>query len=364
MQSDSSTPWSIRLADSVITRRPLLSADWRYETGVVLTGMDMLYRKTGNERFWQYIQTNMDSFVQPDGSIRTYRQEEYNIDQINMGRMLFPLLRATGDECYRKAAELVRGQLRTHPRTSEGGFWHKQIYPHQLWLDGVYMAGPFLAQYAITFDEPAALDEIAHEILLVEKHTRDQATGLLYHAWDESRQQRWCNPETGQSRHFWGRAVGWYLIAMVDVLDHFPVEHPRREDILAAINRLAPAILRVQDSTSGLWYQILDLPNRHGNYHEASASSMFAYGLGKAARLGYIDAEYRVAAEKAYAGIVKEFIFEDEEGYTNLNGICSVAGLGGNPYRDGSFEYYMSEKVVANDSKGVGAFLMAGAELE
>jgi unsaturated rhamnogalacturonyl hydrolase len=364
MPTDTSTPWSIRLADSVMARRPLLSPDWRYETGVVLTGIEMFYRKTGDERFWQYLKANMDSFVQLDGSIRTYRADEYNIDQINMGRMLFPLWRATGDERYAKAAARVRDQLRTHPRTSEGGFWHKQIYLHQLWLDGVYMAGPFLAQYAITFNEPAALDEVAHEILLVEQHTRDSATDLLYHAWDEAKQQRWCNPETGQSRHFWGRAVGWYLIALVDVLDYFPVEHPRRGELLAVLQRLAPAIARVQDQDSGVWHQILDMPERQGNYLEASASCMFAYGLGKAARLGYISPEYRAVAEKAYAGIVREFISVDEEGHTNLNGICSVAGLGGNPYRDGSYEYYMSEKVVANDSKGVGAFLMAGCELE
>jgi unsaturated rhamnogalacturonyl hydrolase len=226
------------------------------------------------------------------------------------------------------------------------------------------MAGPFLAQFAITFHEPACLDEVAHEILLVEQHTRDEASGLLYHGWDEAHQQSWCKPETGQSRHFWGRAVGWYLIALVDVLDHFPADHPRRADILAVLQRLAPAVIRVQDQVSGLWYQIMDMPDRHGNYREASASCMFSYGLAKAARLGYLSPEYRTAAENAYNGIVQEFIFVDEEGYTNLNGICSVAGLGGNPYRDGSFEYYMSEKVVANDSKGVGAFLMAGAELE
>lgn len=364
MPTDSSTPWSLRLADSVMARRPLLSNDWRYETGVVLTGIEMLYRKTGDARYWQYLQANMDSFVQPDGSIRTYRLDEYNIDQINMGRMLFPLLQATGDERYQKAAFRVRDQLHSHPRTSEGGFWHKQIYPHQLWLDGVYMAGPFLAEFGVRFNEPAALDDVAHEILLVEKHTRDETSGLLYHAWDEARQQQWCNPATGQSRYFWGRAVGWYLIAIVDVLDFLPIDHPQRANILAVLQRLAPAVVRVQDQASGVWYQILDLPDRQGNYREASASCMFAYGLAKAARLGYIGPEYSSAAAKAYAGIVKEFISVDEEGHTNLNGICSVGGLGGCPYRDGSFEYYMSEKVVANDSKGVGAFLMAGAELE
>ncbi|MFZ6031214.1 MAG: glycoside hydrolase family 88/105 protein [Chloroflexota bacterium] len=364
MQTEPSSSWAARLADSVIARRPLLSVDWRYETGVVLKGMELLWRKTGEVRYWQYVQANMDSFVQPDGSIRTYRVEEYNIDQINMGRMLFPLLDATGDARYRKAAFCVRDQLRSHPRTSEGGFWHKQIYPHQLWLDGVYMAGPFLAEFGVRFDEPQAFGEVADEILLVERHTRDEATGLLYHAWDESRQQPWCDPQTGRSPHFWGRAVGWYLIALVDVLDHFPAAHPRRADVLAVLQRLAPAVVRVQDQASGVWYQILDLPDRQKNYLEASASCMFAYGLAKAARLGYLGPEYRAAAEKAYAGIVKTFVSVDEEGHTNLNGICSVAGLGGTPYRDGSFEYYMSEKVVANDSKGVGAFLMAAVELE
>jgi unsaturated rhamnogalacturonyl hydrolase len=364
MPNDPTHPWYLRLADSVMARRPLISDNWRYETGVALKGMELIWSKTGEKRIWDYIQTNMDSFVQPDGNIRTYRLEEYNIDQINMGRLLFSLFHTTGDKRYQKAAYRVREQLRTHPRTREGGFWHKQIYPHQLWLDGVYMAGPFLAEFAIRFNEPTALDEVAHEILLVEKHTRDEATGLLYHGWDESRQQRWCNPETGHSPHFWGRAVGWYLMALVEVLDYFPLDHPRRTDILAVLQRLAPAVLQVQDQASGAWYQILDLPDREGNYLEASASCMFAYGLAKAARLGYIGPEYRLAAEKAYTGILKEFIRVDEEGNTSLNGICSVAGLGGIPYRDGSFEYYISEPVVANDSKGVGAFLMAGSELE
>lgn len=364
MPNDPSRPWYIRLADSVIARQPLLSDNWRYETGVALQGMEHVWRKTSEERFWQYIQTNVDSFVQPDGNIRTYQMEEYNLDQINMGRLLFPLLQVTGDSRYQEAAHLLRQQLRSHPRTNEGGFWHKQIYPHQLWLDGVYMAGPFLSEYAERFDEPAAFDEVVNEILLIEKHTRDEVTGLLYHAWDESRQQRWCDPKNGCSPHFWGRAVGWYLMALVDVLDYFPQDHPRRAGILAVLRRLAPALLQVQDRTSGVWYQILNFPEREGNYLEASASCMFAYGLGKAARLGYIGTEYRQAADSAYAGIVKEFIRVDEEGETNLNGICSVAGLGGNSYRDGSFEYYISEPIVANDSKGVGAFLMASCELE
>jgi unsaturated rhamnogalacturonyl hydrolase len=287
-----------------------------------------------------------------------------NLDQINHGRVLFPLYQATGDERYRRAILLLRQQLAVQPRTDSGGFWHKMIYPYQIWLDGVYMAGPFYAEYARTFDEPAAFDDVAHEIVLTEQHTRDPKTGLLYHAWDERRQQRWANPETGCSPHFWGRAIGWYAMAIVDVLDYFPQDHPRGPQLIAIFARLAEAVAKVQDQASGLWYQILDQPERAGNYLEASASCMFTYAIAKAVRKAYLPTDWMAVARRGYEGILRDLITVDARGLVTLERVCSVAGLGGDPYRDGSFEYYVSEPVRANDYKGVGPFILASLEIE
>lgn len=357
-------PWSVRAADSVMQRQPRLADRWRYEAGVVLLGIAQVWRQTADPRYFDYIRANMDAFVAPDGSIRTYRQDEYNLDQINQGKLLFLLYRATGDERYRRAAALLREQLRHHPRTSEGGFWHKLIYPHQMWLDGVYMAGPFMAEYAAEFAEPELFDETVREILLIERHTRDPYTGLLYHGWDESRQQRWADPVTGCSPHFWGRALGWYMMALVDVLDHLPAAHEQQPEVVAVLRRAAAAVVDVQDGASGVWYQVLDQAGRVGNYLEASASCMFVYALAKGIAAGHLDRAYLDAVERAYRGILEQFVQVDAHGLVNVTHICSVAGLGGNPYRDGSFAYYVGEPVVTNDHKGVGAFILASVAVE
>jgi unsaturated rhamnogalacturonyl hydrolase len=356
--------WSARSADSIIRRQPYLSDRWRYESGVVLLGIARLHQKCREPRYWQYVKDNMDVLVAPDGSIRTYRLDEYNLDQINQGKLLFPLFHTTQDERYKRAAFLLRNQLKTHPRTSQGGFWHKQIYPHQMWLDGIYMASPFYAEFGETFSEDSAFDDVARQILLIEQHSRDLKTGLLYHGWDESRVQRWANPVTGCSPHFWGRAMGWFAMALVDVLDHFPRDHSQRPAIVAILQRLAEAVASVQDDASGLWYQILDLADKPGNYLEASASCMFVYTLARGVRQGCLAKQYLEVASRGYTGIVKRFVQVDAEGQVDLNGICSVAGLGGNPYRDGSFEYYIREPVVSNDHKGIGAFILASVEIE
>jgi unsaturated rhamnogalacturonyl hydrolase len=277
--------------------------------------------------------------------------------------LLLLLFQVTGKAKYKKAADQMRNQLKTHPRTNEGGFWHKKIYPYQMWLDGLYMGEPFYAEYAKIFHDEAAFDDIANQFIYMERHARDAKTGLLYHAWDESKQQQWANKETGQSPHFWARALGWYGMAMVDVLDHFPAKHWGRDSIIKILNRYAKAVIKVQDA-SGLWYDIVDLPGRAKNYHEASASCMMVYALLKGVRNGYLPASYLVNARKGYAGIIKEFIEVDANGQTNLKGTVSVSGLGGNPYRDGSYDYYMSEPVVVNDPKGMGAFINCSVEME
>lgn len=234
--------------------------------------------------------------------------------QINAGRLLYGAYERTGDERYRKAIELLRGQMRAHPRNHANGFWHKQIYPYQMWLDGIYMAGPFLAEYALRFNEPALFDDVAHQIMLIEEHARDPKTGLLCHAWDEGKTQRWCNPLTGCSNYFWGRAVGWFVMGIVDVLDHLPQDHVKHPELIAILERAAAAIVKVQDEATGLWYQILDLPDRKGNYLEASASTMFVYAFAKAVRNGYLTQDYLLTARRGYHGLLQNLIKVDSQG--------------------------------------------------
>jgi unsaturated rhamnogalacturonyl hydrolase len=305
----------------------------------------------------------MDRFVTPKGEIHSYRVEEFNLDQINPGKMLFPVYRHTKEERYRKAIELLREQLRRQPRTESGGFWHKQIYPNQMWLDGIYMAGPFYMEWSWFFHEPAGFDDVLHQIVLIENHTRDTQTGLLYHAWDESKTQRWANPETGCSPHFWGRAVGWFAMAVVDGLDFLPGDHPQRPSLIAILARLMDSVRKFQDADTGLWFQIMDQGTRKGNYLESSASAMFAYTMAKGVRNGYLPADYLVAAQKAFQGLVTHKVSIDRKGLVTLKDTAGGTGLGGRPYRDGSFAYYIGEKICTNDFKGVGPFILAGLEL-
>ena len=343
--------------------RPGQPARWSYDQGVILKGIEGIWNATGNGEYFRYIQKCMDHYIQEDGSIKGYRPDEYNIDHINNGKLILLLYQVTGKEKYKKAAELLREQLRKHPRTSEGGFWHKNIYPWQMWLDGLYMGQPFYAEYAKIFREDTAFNDISRQFTLMERHARDSKTGLLYHGWDESRQQKWANKETGVSPHFWGRALGWYGMAMVDVLDHFPEKHPGKDSIIAILNRFAKAVTKYQDATTGVWYDIVDKQTTPKNYLEASASSMLIYTLAKGMRKGYLPSSYLQNAKKGYTGILKQFI-KTENGQVNLHGTVSVSGLGGNPYRDGSFEYYMSERVIVNDPKGIGAFIKCAVEME
>ena len=355
--------WAIRMADATIDRNPVVHKEWDYTAGVVLLGMERLAAATKNAKYSDYVQRNIDALVRPDGTIATYELEEFNLDQINEGRLLFGLYARTRDQKYRKALELLREQLHKHPRTKEGGFWHKKIYPHQMWLDGVYMAGPFLAQYGKTFNDTSAFNDVAHQILLIARNTRDAQTGLLYHGWDEAREQVWANRDTGRSPNFWGRAVGWYAMAIVDVLDYLPAAHRDRAAIIGILRDLAAAVAAVQDPVTGLWYQVLDQPTRAGNYSEASASSMFVYAFAKAARHGWIDSRYLQNARRGHEGLTRHMTSADSLGRISLDRIVAVSGLGGKQQRNGSFEYYISEPVVSNDYKGVGAFILASIEV-
>jgi unsaturated rhamnogalacturonyl hydrolase len=324
--------------------------------------MMQVWQETKNEAFYNYAKTYADKFIGNNGSIAGYRTEDHNIDAVNSGKFLFILYKHTKEQRYWDAIEFLRDELDKQPRTSEGGFWHKQRYPHQMWLDGLYMGAPFYAQYALEKNESASFDDIVKQFEIIHKHTYNPTVGLNYHGWDESKEQKWADPVTGCSPNFWGRAMGWYAMALVDVLDFLPEQHPGRAKLLTILNRVAQGIKKFQDPKTGVWYQVMDSGHKEGNYLEATASSMFAYTLLKAVRKGYIGKEYREVAVNAYKGVVKTFIKDNGNGTISLTKCCSVAGLGGNPYRDGSFEYYIKEPVRDNDPKGVGPFIMASLE--
>lgn len=339
---------------------------WTYDMGVVLEGMVDVWRNTGDKTYFDYVQGWMDQFVTEDGDIRNYRPEEYNIDHVKNGRSLLFLYKVTGKPKYLKASEKVYNQLLTHPRTKEGGFWHKKVYPYQMWLDGLYMAQPFYTEYADLMGIDSIYDDVVNQFTYMENHARDEKTGLLYHGWDESRNERWANPETGLSKHFWARGMGWYAMALVDVLDYFPTEHPGREKLVQILHRTLTAVAKYQDPKTSVWYDIVDLGTREGNYVEASASSMLVYAMAKAVRKGYIPkTDFQKHIDKGYAGLVKQFITPGGPDRVNINHVVTVSGLGGSKnYRDGSFEYYMSEPVKPNDPKGVGPFISAASEIE
>lgn len=345
------------------TVKPGQPAKWSYEQGVMLRGIESIWNATGDGKWFSYIQKCIDFYVQEDGSIKGYIPDEYNLDQINNGKLILLLYRVTGKDKYRKAAVLLRNQLNTHPRTSEGGFWHKKIYPHQMWLDGLYMCEPFYAEFVNLFQVDTAFTDITRQFMLVEKYTRDVKTGLLFHAWDESKKQKWANQLNGRSPHIWGRALGWYGMALVDALDYFPPKHWGRDRMINILKRLVKAATQVQDKKTGLWFDVPDKPNGIKNYVEASASSMLVYTLAKGVRMGYLPAKYLISASRGYEGIKKKFIMI-ENGQTNLYGTVSESGLGGKPYKDGSFSDYMSVPVVKNDPTGIGAFINAAIEIE
>lgn len=339
-------------------------AAWSYDQGVIYNGLVALWKYTGNADYFRYVKKHIDNFVTDEGTIRTYNKEDYNIDNIKNGDALLMLYKVTGESKYWKAASLLYSQLKTHPRTNEGGFWHKKIYPYQMWLDGLYMAEPFYATYAEITHSDSDFNDVANQFAYAEKHTKDATTGLLYHGWDESKQQQWANKSTGTSPNFWARAMGWYGMALVDALEHFPDTNKRKQELISILHRYAEAIVKVQDSNDGLWWDVLNFPGREKNYKEASASCMFVYTLAKGVRLGFLPPAYLAPAEKGFNGICKIFISKDDNGLMSLEGTVSVSGLGGNPYRDGSFDYYMREKIVTNDLKGVGAFIQMCSEME
>jgi unsaturated rhamnogalacturonyl hydrolase len=369
---DKNLPMFVRLADSFLLRHPgavtydsiFTETRWNYEQGLILEALYQVYLYTGEEKYFQFIKENLDQYIEEDGKIKTYRFENFNIDLVNPGRALLYTYNKTGIEKFKIAADTLKKQLKYHPRTPSGGFWHKLIYPDQMWLDGLYMGQPFYALYSKLNNEPQFYDDIIHQFTLIEKKTRDKKTGLLYHAWDESKKQQWADPKTGLSPNFWGRAMGWYAMALADVLDILPDNYSKKVELKKILQRFAKAIIKYRDKNTNIWYQVVDQPYREGNYLEASATSMFAYALAKGANKGYLNKKYLKVAKDVFEGLLKNLSKIEDTGYINLYQICRSAGLGGTPYRDGSFEYYISEPKRMNDIKGYGPFILAALELD
>lgn len=366
--------WSERMILSEIERFPKASLldfrekpRWSYTNGLVLSAAARVFEQTKNQKIYDYIYTYADEMIDSTGTIKTYKLSNQNLDMIKSGDVLLYLYPKTKEERFLKAMETLNSQMETQPKTSDGGYWHKKVYPYQMWLDGLYMAEPFHTKYALDFVEDKdkaqkIFEDVVLQFDLIQKHSRDEKSGLLYHGWDESKEQRWANKETGNSQHFWSRGMGWYGMAMVDVLDFLPENYPGRERIISYLNQFAEAITKVQHE-SGLWYQVLDQGDREGNYLEATGTSMFTYALAKGVRKGYLDKKYLEVAKNGYQGLLDNLISVEENGVVNLNKCCGVAGLGGNPYRDGSFDYYINEIIRSNDPKGTGPFIMASLEL-
>jgi unsaturated rhamnogalacturonyl hydrolase len=356
-----------RQGDKLIYPNP--AARWDYTRGFLARSLMLLGQRLDDAPMADYGAKIAESFVTPEGGIATYKLQDYNLDMLPPGRALLLRYEQTRDERLKKAVELLRRQLAEQPRTSDGGFWHKQRYPYQMWLDGLFMGSTFYAQYGKVFSEGEAFDDVAKQIVLMDKHAYDPKTGLHYHAWDEKRQQSWANKETGTSPNFWGRAEGWYAMALVDCLDYIPPTQSDVEKVNDIFRRVADGIVRWQDPQTGLWWQVLDQGSREGNYREATASCMFVYALAKGINRGYLARDqYLPAVKKGYAGIVRDLLRTGDDGRLNLVQCCSVAGLGftsskGRP-RDGTFEYYISEPIVENDLKGVPAFILAGIEID
>ncbi|MBP1676931.1 MAG: putative rhamnogalacturonyl hydrolase [Bacteroidetes bacterium] len=362
--------WAVKIADSEMKHNPeLWMADfvktpkWDYTQGLVANAMLQVFNATNDSVYYKYVKTFADFFIQENGEILTYKKSDYNIDKLNGGLFLYDLFARTKDRKYLNALNILREQLYTHPRVSEGAFWHKKIYPHQVWLDGLYMGSPFYIRYGVIFDVPEIFSDVTKQFIVADKHTLDPKTGLNYHGWDESKTQKWANPVTGQSPNFWSRSMGWYMMALVDVLEYLPLDHPDRAKLLKILNRLSASLVKYQDKKTGMWYQVTNLPKRSGNYLESTGTAMFAYAFAKGVNNGFLPAKYKKYAVSAFDGLVKNSTVQNADGTYSITKACSVAGLGGTPYRDGSFEYYINEPVRSDDPKVIGPFIMAALEL-
>ena len=343
---------------------------WNYTTGLELKAfldcsyMDELLPVREYVRDWY------EAIIDSTGAIGGgYKEANYSLDHICPGWTLLKLVKSYPEEKYFKAIEQLYRQLQAQPRNAEGGFWHKQIYPDQMWLDGLYMAMPFYAEYTRDYVadslRSAHYEDIVHQFSLAYEHCYDPANGLLRHAWDASHRMFWCDPQTGQSAHAWGRALGWYCMALVEVIDILNQDSRFEDKTLPSIlSSVFASLLKVDDPETGLWYQVLDCPGREGNYLEATCNAMFAYAMLKGVRLGVLDGVDEKMACQTYEQMVKTFVTVDDAGVVDLNECCAVAGLGGKQMRSGKYDYYVNETIVKNDPKGMGPLIWAMREYE
>ena len=343
---------------------------WNYTTGLELKAfldcsyMDELLPVREYVRDWY------EAIIDSTGAIGGgYKEANYSLDHICPGWTLLKLVKSYPEEKYFKAIEQLYRQLQAQPRNAEGGFWHKQIYPDQMWLDGLYMAMPFYAEYTRDYVadslRSAHYEDIVHQFSLAYEHCYDPANGLLRHAWDASHRMFWCDPQTGQSAHAWGRALGWYCMALVEVIDILDQDSRFEDKTLPSIlSSVFASLLKVADPETGLWYQVLDCPGREGNYLEATCNAMFAYAMLKGVRLGVLDGVDEKMACQTYEQMVKTFVTVDDAGVVDLNECCAVAGLGGKQMRSGTYDYYINEQIVENDPKGMGPLIWAMHEYE
>ncbi len=337
---------------------------WNYIDGCMIAALLRMYEITGIRKYLDFSDGFVSAFVNEDGTVGTYSVDEYNLDNVRPACNLFTLYDLTGKEKYRKAMDTVRSQLDTMPRTNEGNFWHKKIYPYQVWLDGMYMAQPFYVEYEKRFNKMSGCIDSYKQFQNVRRLMRDEETGLYYHGYDESREMYWADKETGCSPNFWLRATGWFMASLVDTAEAMGEqlynEYRTLQDML---KELADSLLKYMDKESHMFYQVIDKKDAQGNYLETSGSALIAYALLKGVRLGYLPKRYADIAEEIFYGITDRYLSKNEDGTPKLGGICLVAGLGGEQHRDGSLEYYFSEPVVENDAKGTAPLLLAYTEL-
>lgn len=337
---------------------------WNYIDGCMITALLCANEITGEEKYVDFAEKFIDYYVFEDGSIRGYTLENYNLDDVNEGRVLFDLYKKTGKEKYKRAIFRLHEQLRNQPRTETGNFWHKEIYPNQIWLDGLYMAQVFYVRFQKEFMDGDYSDTLS-QFRNVRKYMFDEQKKLYYHGIDCSKKAFWADKETGCSGNFWLRAIGWFSVALIDIIDYVDDENTKNE--LCGIFREAmEGILQYADAQTGMFYQVVDCAGKEGNYLETSGSSMIAYAMMKGARLGVLDKKYAEAGKKAFDGICEKYLTINGDGELNLGGICLVAGLGpeNNRRRDGSYAYYISEPVVENDAKGVAPFVLCYMEVK
>ena len=360
--------WSVRMANSVLARSDSLiyyvdhNPKWAYDVAFLGLAVDKLGNT--NARYSKYMEDWVNYFVKADGSVVDYKISEYNLDRIFPGRNVITLNKRHPDNRYRIVLDNFIKQLETHPRTKEGGYWHKNIYPSQMWLDGIFMASTFMAEYAREYNSPEWFDIACAQTKLIYEKTVDVRSGLLMHAWDESHSQKWCDPLTGKSHYPWSRSMGWYILAIEDILEYLPLDHPDRPVLISILQKTCDALVKVRDQKSGLWFQVLNMGGRPGNYIEGSGSAMYVYAFAKGVHKGYLDKKYFRIAESGFDSIVKELITVNENGMLTMHNICGGCGLGGNPYRDGSYDYYINEKRIDNDPKGVAPFILGAIELD